>query len=126
MISVYHLYIDNVFERNQSFPSMLCSERLNIYVVILHRIKLLLSVIHSCVFFRQDSPYVWTCRNTTCEKIESSKLGADESGNALEVCKLNCGKSGTLWPLPTGKVCKKNQGATFCHHLIVSCIFDYN
>ncbi|CAL8069559.1 unnamed protein product [Orchesella dallaii] len=54
--------------------------------------------------YLHKSPWTWTCKDSTCVKMNKDDLGPTEDGNPLSVCKLNCGKHGVLFPLPTGKV----------------------
>src|SRR5689334_21827856 len=54
---------------------------------------------------QQPSPFTFVCRNKYCTRIFREELGENEVGSSTaEVCKLNCGDSGSLWPFPTGGI----------------------
>jgi len=49
--------------------------------------------------------YAWVCRDKFCKKVDKVRgVQPNEDPLPMDVCKLNCGRGGTLWPLPTGKV----------------------
>jgi len=51
--------------------------------------------------FPLRQPWSYSCEQSSCRKLESAKA---ETYQSLERCQLTCGRSGAIWPEPTGQV----------------------
>ncbi|ROT81164.1 hypothetical protein C7M84_000080 [Penaeus vannamei] len=61
-------------------------------------------------YFRLPNPYSYSCHKGLCLREESTGIRRRHS---LEECQITCGKYGSIWPQPTGKVELSNETVSF-------------
>ncbi|KAK6630761.1 hypothetical protein RUM44_002930 [Polyplax serrata] len=64
--------------------------------------------------------WTWSCINGSCLR---SSTPYDKNGTSLNICRMLCGKYGSLWPIPTGKAVLGN-GFYYFHSSKIK--FDYS
>ncbi|XP_037776157.1 chitooligosaccharidolytic beta-N-acetylglucosaminidase-like [Penaeus monodon] len=61
-------------------------------------------------YFRLPNPYSYDCQEGLCVKRETTETRGRRS---LEACQITCGKYGSVWPQPTGKVELSKETVSF-------------